>query len=98
MRPTSCSRLPRAKPTSTARTLINPRNVPVALWGMGVYGQDEWKATKNLKLTLALRVERNSNPVCQTNCFANLTGPFADTVAAQAGYTGSERCSIQHRH
>ena len=65
-------------------------NVPVALWGMGVYAQDEWKATKNLKLTMALRVERNSNPVCQTNCFANLTGPFADTVAAQAGYTGSK--------
>ena len=46
-------------------------DVPVALWGMGVYGQDEWKATHNLKLTLALRVEHNSNPVCQTNCFAN---------------------------
>ena len=49
-------------------------NVPVAMWGIGVYGQDEWKATRNLKLTLALRVERNSNPVCQVNCFANLSG------------------------
>ena len=65
-------------------------NVPVALWGMGGYGQDEWKATRNLKLTLALRVERNSNPVCQTNCFANLTGPFVDTASFQAGYTGSK--------
>jgi hypothetical protein len=63
-------------------------NVPVALWGIGVYGQDEWKATRNLKLTLALRVERNSNPVCQTNCFANLTGPFASTASAQAGAAG----------
>ena len=60
-------------------------NVPIALWGIGVYGQDEWKATRNLKLTLALRVERNSNPVCQTNCFSNLTGPFASTASAQAG-------------
>ncbi|MFZ1142506.1 MAG: carboxypeptidase regulatory-like domain-containing protein [Candidatus Sulfotelmatobacter sp.] len=65
-------------------------NVPVALWGMGLYGQDEWKATRNLKLTLALRVERNSNPVCQTNCFANLTGPFVDTASFKAGYTGSK--------
>ncbi len=65
-------------------------DVPVALWGMGVYGQDEWKATSRLKLTLALRVERNSNPVCQTNCFANLTGAFATTASAQAGYTGSK--------
>jgi Carboxypeptidase regulatory-like domain len=67
-------------------------NVPVALWGIGVYGQDEWKATRNLKLTLALRVERNSNPVCQTNCFANLRGPFYASASAQAaaGGTGGE--------
>ena len=64
-------------------------NVPIATWGIGVYGQDEWKATRNLKLTLALRVERNSNPVCQTNCFSNLTGPFASTASGQAGYVGS---------
>ncbi len=67
-------------------------NVPVATWGVGVYGQDEWKATRNLKLTLALRVERNSNPVCQVNCFANLSGEFYNSAAAQAeaasGYTG----------
>ena len=73
------------------RKNYNPStNVPIALWGIGVYGQDEWKATRNLKLTLALRVERNSNPVCQINCFANLTGPFVDTPSFQAGYTGSK--------
>lgn len=49
---------------------------PVALWVMGVYAQDEWRAKKNLKLTLALRVEKNSNPVCQTNCAAYFNGPF----------------------
>ena len=64
-------------------------DVPVALWGIGVYGQDEWKATRNLKLTLALRVERNSNPVCQTNCFANFTGPFSSTASYQAGLAGT---------
>ena len=64
-------------------------NVPVALWGIGVYGQDEWKATRKLKLTLALRVEHNSNPVCQTNCFTNLTGPFNTTASAQAGAAGT---------
>jgi len=67
-------------------------NVPVALWGIGVYGQDEWKATRNLKLTLALRVERNSNPVCQTNCFANFTGPFSATASAQAGDASTTSC------
>src|SRR5215472_12888422 len=49
---------------------------PIALYGLDVYGQDEWRVGKKLKLTLALRVGHNSNPVCQTNCFAELTGPF----------------------
>ena len=64
-------------------------NVPVALWGIGAYAQDEWKATHNLKLTFALRLEHNSNPVCQTDCFANYAGAFVDTPSAQAGYSGS---------
>jgi hypothetical protein len=75
------------------RRNFNPSSdVPIALWGMGVYGQDEWKATHNLKLTLALRVEHNSNPVCQTNCFDNLTGAFVNTASGQAGalHDGSE--------
>ena len=50
---------------------------PVALWGIGLYAQDEWSVSKNLKLTFALRAEHNSNPVCQTNCSAQYTGPFA---------------------
>jgi len=49
---------------------------PIALYGLGVYGQDEWRLGKKLKLTLALRIDHNSNPVCQTNCFARLTSPF----------------------
>ena len=64
-------------------------NVPIAMWGMGLYAQDEWKATRNLKLTMALRVERNSNPVCQINCFSNLSGEFSNSAAAQAGPAGS---------
>ena len=49
---------------------------PVALWSLGAYVQDEWAVRKNLKLTLALRAEHNSNPVCQSNCSALLTGSF----------------------
>ena len=55
---------------------------PVALWGMGIYGQDEWKVSKSLKLTLALRLEHNSNPVCQTNCASYLDGSFNTLAAA----------------
>jgi hypothetical protein len=71
------------------RNLNQSSDVPVALWGIGGYAQDEWKATHNLKLTLALRLERNSNPVCQSNCFANFTGPFAQTASGLAGTSGS---------
>ena len=47
------------------------------LWNMGLYVQDDLQATNNLKLTLTLRAEHNGNPICFTNCFARLTGPFA---------------------
>ncbi len=49
---------------------------PIALYGLATYIQDEWRASQKLKLTLALRVDHNSNPVCQTNCFTSLTSPF----------------------
>ncbi len=55
---------------------------PVALWGMGVYGQDEWRVNKSLKLTLALRAEHNSNPVCQLDCAALLDSSFQSLLAA----------------
>jgi hypothetical protein len=49
---------------------------PIALYGLGLYAQDEWGVTKNLKITLSLRAEHNSNPVCQVNCFARFTNSF----------------------
>ena len=49
---------------------------PVAVYGLGFYGQDEWSIRPNLKITLALRGDHNSNPVCQTNCFARLSTDF----------------------
>ena len=48
----------------------------VALWSAGWYGEDDWRATDRLKLTLGLRVDHNSNPVCQTDCFNRFTQPF----------------------
>ena len=55
---------------------------PVALWGIGIYGQDEWKVRPNLTLTLALRLEKNSNPVCQTNCGSLLNNSFNNLLSA----------------
>jgi hypothetical protein len=43
---------------------------PLALYSLGIYGQDQWKVNSRLSLTFALRGDHNSNPVCQTDCFA----------------------------
>ncbi len=50
---------------------------PVALYAMGWYVQDQWKVKPNLTVTYGIRFEHNSNPVCQTNCFARLNGDFS---------------------
>ena len=71
------------------KTLNAVADVPVAMWGVGLYGQDEVAVSSNLKLTLALRVERNSNPVCQYNCFANMTGPASSLASFTSSTPGN---------
>jgi hypothetical protein len=51
---------------------------PAALYSLAGYVEDDWRIKPNLMLTFALRAEHYSNPVCQTDCFARLDGPFAD--------------------
>jgi outer membrane receptor protein involved in Fe transport len=57
---------------------------PVAMWGLGVYAQDEWRVNRSLKLTLAVRFEHNSNPVCQLDCASQLNGNFYNLVNSGA--------------
>lgn len=45
-------------------------------YSLGFYGQDEWRVNSNLKLTLSLRLDRNSNETCPSNCFAHFSGDF----------------------
>jgi len=47
---------------------------PMAMWSMGLYFQDQYRVNRDLKLTMTLRADRNSNAVCQTNCFTSLHG------------------------
>jgi Carboxypeptidase regulatory-like domain len=49
---------------------------PIALYQLGAYVSDDIRVTNNLKLTLSVRLEHLSNPVCQNNCFQHLAGPL----------------------
>jgi Carboxypeptidase regulatory-like domain/TonB-dependent Receptor Plug Domain len=51
---------------------------PVAFYTFGVYGQDEFRATQNLRFTFTLRADRNSGGVCQHHCAGRPPVPFAD--------------------
>jgi hypothetical protein len=51
-------------------------NVPIALYQLGWYASDEIRVTPNLKLTLSMRFDHLSNPVCQSNCFQSFSAPF----------------------
>jgi outer membrane receptor protein involved in Fe transport len=51
---------------------------PLTLYSLGFYGQDEWRVRPNLVITLALRLDRNSNIRCSGGCFNELVNqPFA---------------------
>jgi len=68
----------------TIQNFPTASRAPISTWGMGLYAQDEWRVTKALKLTFALRAEHNSNTNCHTNCASLLTGDFASLVASGA--------------
>ncbi|MCU1299015.1 MAG: hypothetical protein JWO91_3293, partial [Acidobacteriaceae bacterium] len=51
---------------------------PIALYTLGLFAQDTWSVRPNLKVTLALRAEHDSNPICTLNCFARFNTSFTD--------------------
>src|SRR6267154_2918793 len=51
---------------------------PLAFYSFGVYFQDEFRVSSKLKLTLALRADRNSGGTCQSDCVARASQPFQD--------------------
>lgn len=67
--------------TATDVTLLQ-QSFPISNWNhfafysLGFYGQEDWHARSNLTLTLALRADHQSNPVCENRCFTRLGGPL----------------------
>jgi len=49
---------------------------PIALYQLGFYVADDVRVTNKFNVTLNLRFDHFSDPVCQISCFARLSGPF----------------------
>ncbi len=70
---------------------------PVALYVEGAYVQDQWKPTEKLTLTMGLRLEHNSNPICVTNCVSNLANDFEKLASAASTPYNTLVASGRHR-
>jgi outer membrane receptor protein involved in Fe transport len=64
--------------TSTSMNFALSSPQPIALYTFGLYFQDEIRVNQKLKLTLALRADRNSGGICQHDCTSIPTLPFQD--------------------
>lgn len=62
--------------TQLTQSFASQSSQRIAFYNLGLYGQDQWRAGKNLTLTFALRAEHQSNPVCQNRCFARTVSPW----------------------
>ena len=70
------------QPSLIEQNFPSHQEVPIALYQLGIYASDDVRVTRNLKLTISLRADHLSNPVCQIDCFQRLAnGAFGDSSA-----------------
>jgi Carboxypeptidase regulatory-like domain len=60
-----------------SQSFSNVDQVRIKLYSLGLYAQDQWKASSKVAFTGAIRLDRNANPTCGQHCFTRFTGPFA---------------------
>jgi hypothetical protein len=74
-----------ALPGSSGSTFTQgfPRfaNIHNAVYNLGIYAQDEWRATPKLALDYGLRIDRNGNPICHDGCYSQYIGGFPNSSA-----------------
>ncbi|MGO9775235.1 MAG: carboxypeptidase regulatory-like domain-containing protein [Terracidiphilus sp.] len=58
-------------------------DLPLSLYTLGFYGEDQWKPISKATVNAGIRVERNSNVACRKNCLSNFGGDFF-TLASSA--------------
>lgn len=61
---------------SLAQSFPTSLDQPIAYYTSGGYIEDDWRYSRKLSLTFALRVEHDSNFICRHLCFADFAGPF----------------------
>jgi len=90
-----------ASPTTDYTTLMQSftaqGSLPVSYYYLALYGQDEWHMRTNFSLTVALRAEHYSNPICRNGCFARLAGPF-ESVNHDPAQPYNEAIQINQKH
>src|SRR6202162_5656991 len=62
--------------SSLTQAFTKSTEFPVAVYNLGGYVEGDWKGKGDLTVTLALRLEHHSNPICTTLCFAAPVQPF----------------------
>lgn len=82
---------------SAFQAFPSQKEVRLGFYQLGTYVADDLRVTNNLKLTLSLRLDHLSDPVCQTDCFQRLVGPFQDishTGPLNATILGGQRTAF----
>jgi hypothetical protein len=73
--------------TTFTQTFPLKQNHPVGIDQWAVYGEDDWKTSRSLSLTLALRLEHQGNIKCLDNCLTELSQPFPVLSHSASGST-----------
>jgi outer membrane receptor protein involved in Fe transport len=71
--------LPGSSNSNFSQTFDQVKAISLAGYNYGIYAQDEWKATPRLVLDYGIRIDRNGNILCNTNCFSRYLGAFPPT-------------------
>src|SRR3984957_12127885 len=45
-------------------------NIHNAVYNLGLYAQDEWRAPPRLAIDYGIRIDRNGNPICHDGCYS----------------------------
>jgi hypothetical protein len=74
--------LPGSSGSNFQQTFDQAKEIGIAGYNYGVYAQDEWRASPRLMLDYGVRVDRDGNITCRTNCFSRLIGGFPQPNAS----------------